>query len=191
MRHQGKAAERWASAELVHHALLGDKTAADRLISAIWPACFRFAASLTGDWNLANDAAQEACVIVHNRIRTLRDAAAFDAWLYRILIRESRRVMPRHAAAESPAPLAESQPDATVGIDVWRALARLQPLLREVVVLFYFDDFKSHEIADTLGIPHATVRKRLTRARERLRALLGDYGDDWRSGDEEDHQHAL
>jgi RNA polymerase sigma-70 factor (ECF subfamily) len=191
MRHQEKGTERWACAELVRHAILGDKTAAERLIAAIWPACFRFAASVIGDSNFANDAAQEACIIVHNRIRTLRDVSAFDAWLYRILIRESRHVMRRHAATESLTPLADCLPDATVGIDVWRALAHLQPLLREVVVLFYFDDFKSHEIAETLGIPHATVRKRLTRARERLRVLLSDYGGDWHSGDEEDHQHAL
>lgn len=185
-----KGTEPWASPDLVRNAL-ADEAAAERLIAAIWPACFRFAATVIGDWSLANDAAQEACIIVHHRIGTLRDVAAFDAWLYRILIRESRRVMRRHADRELPAPLADVLPDATVGIDVWRALAHLQPLLRETAVLFYFDDFKSHEIAKALGIPHATVRKRLTRAREGLRILLSDYRSDWPNGDEEDHHHVL
>jgi RNA polymerase sigma-70 factor, ECF subfamily len=60
-------------------------------------------------------------------------------------------------------------------MDVWRALAALSPQLREVTVLFYFDDLPTDEIAGILGIPHATVRTRLLRARERLRSLLGDY----------------
>lgn len=65
----------------------------------------------------------------------------------------------------------------TASIDIWRALAELPPALREVTVLFYFDDLKTEEIAGILSIPHATVRTRLARARERLRALLGDYSD--------------
>jgi RNA polymerase sigma-70 factor (ECF subfamily) len=57
---------------------------------------------------------------------------------------------------------------------VWRALAGLSPRLREVTVLFYFDDLKTEEIAGILGVPHATVRTRLARARDCLRSVLGD-----------------
>jgi DNA-directed RNA polymerase specialized sigma24 family protein len=46
-----------------------------------------------------------------------------------------------------------------------------------VTVLFYFDDLTTEEIAHTLGVAHATVRTRLLRARERLRAVLGDDYD--------------
>ncbi len=82
---------RWAPPELVSAALTGDEAAAERLIAAVWPGCFRLAATIIGDRNLAQDAAQEACVIVHRQIRKLRNVAAFDAWLYRIVMRESAR----------------------------------------------------------------------------------------------------
>jgi RNA polymerase sigma-70 factor (ECF subfamily) len=62
-------------------------------------------------------------------------------------------------------------------VDVWRALATLSPELRDVTVLFYFDDLKSEQIAAILGLAHSTVRTRLARARERLRGLLDDYKD--------------
>jgi pyrimidine operon attenuation protein/uracil phosphoribosyltransferase len=54
------------------------------------------------------------------------------------------------------------------------ALSDLSPQLRVVTVLFYFDDLKTQDIARILRIPHATVRTRLARARERLKSMLGD-----------------
>lgn len=169
---------RWAPAEIVSAALRGDDAAAERLIGAVWPGCFRLAASVLGDRALAQDAAQEACVVVHRKIRTLRSAEAFDAWLYRIVMRESARVRRRNPAArEQPAELAAAGAE-TTAVDVWRALASLPPDLREVTVLFYFDDLKSEEIAAILRVRHPTVRTRLARARERLRGLLDDYRDE-------------
>lgn len=165
---------RWASPEVISAAISGDKSAVERLIVAVWPACFRLAASLLGDTNLAQDAAQEACVIVHRKIVSVRSQGAFDAWLYRIVTRESSRVRRRNAVCGAAALEQGFAPDNTAGVDVWRALAQLPHTLREVTVLFYFDDLKSEEIAGALGIPHATVRTRLNRARHRLRELLGD-----------------
>ncbi|MDB5028927.1 MAG: polymerase sigma factor, sigma-70 family, partial [Candidatus Eremiobacteraeota bacterium] len=163
---------RWAPPEIVSDALRGDEAAADRLVGAVWPGCFRLAASVIGDWSLAQDAAQEACVIVHRKIRTVRSAAAFDAWLYRIVMRESARVRRRHHdAGQSLIERAFLGGDDTAAMDVWRALASLSPELRDVTVLFYLDDLKSDEIAAILRIPHPTVRTRLARARERLRGL--------------------
>ncbi len=175
---------------MIHSARLGDAAAAEALIATIWPSCFRLAASVIGDWNLAGDAAQEACIIVHHRLGTLRDLAAFDAWAYQIVIREARRVARRHGDRQLPRPLHKLSLDDTIALDVWRALALLTPTLREVTVLYYFDDLKGNEIAAVLGIPHATVRKRLTRARERLRELLGDYHHD-NLNHAEEQQHAL
>lgn len=166
---------RWASPDVVSAAIAGEASAAERLITAIWPACFRLAASLIGDCALAQDAAQEACVIIHRKVRCVRSADAFDAWVYRIVAREASRLRRRLQSGEVPAYEQGFTADTTASMDVWRALAGLPLPLREVTVLFYFDDLKSEEIARILGIPHATVRTRLSRARERLRVLLGDY----------------
>jgi len=169
---------RWAPAEIVSAALTGDDVAAERLIAAVWPGCFRLAATVLGDRSLAQDAAQEACVIVHRKIRSLRSIDAFDAWLYRVVMRESARVRRRNPAAhEQPAEVSASGGDPT-SMDVWRALASLPPDLRDVTVLFYFDDLKSEEVAAILRVRHPTVRTRLARARERLRGLLDDYRDE-------------
>jgi RNA polymerase sigma-70 factor, ECF subfamily len=165
---------RWASPDLVARALNGNPEGIEQLIAAVWPRCFRLAASIIGDVSLAQDAAQEACAIVYRKVRSLRAVDAFDAWLYRIVMREAIRVRKRNPAPND----LYAEPyvhDATAAIDVWRAIATLSPELRDVTVLFYLDDLKSDEIAAILHVPHATVRTRLLRARERLRVLLGDY----------------
>jgi RNA polymerase sigma-70 factor (ECF subfamily) len=172
-----RATPRWAPAEVVSAALQGDRFSVEQLVSAVWPRCFRLAVSVIGDRSLAEDAAQEACAIVHRRIRSVRSADAFGTWLYRIVMRESARVRRRHRAISEALFEHSLRGDDTTAIDVWRALGALSPDLRDVTVLFYFDDLKSDDIAAILGISHPTVRTRLARARERLRGLLGDYGE--------------
>jgi RNA polymerase sigma-70 factor (ECF subfamily) len=169
---------RWASPEHVSTALRGDAIAADQLVAAIWPACFRLAATVLCDRSLAEDAAQEACAIVHRKVRSLRSVDAFDVWLYRIVMHETAKVRRKNAAFDDRIPERCIEADGATSIDVWQALKALSPRLREVTVLFYFDDLKSEEIAGILRIPHSTVRTRLNKARERLRTLLGDYEDE-------------
>jgi len=165
---------RWAPPEAIASALTGDETAVDELIAAIWPVCFRLATMVTGDRGLAEDAAQETCVTVHRKVRSLRRVDAFDAWLYRIVMRESALVRRRSGrVAEQRDQVATN--DGTIALDVWRALGELSAELREVTVLFYFHDLTGEEIAAALRVSHGAVRMRLSRARERLRVLLGDY----------------
>jgi RNA polymerase sigma factor (sigma-70 family) len=168
---------KFSTPDHVRAALAGESGAAEGVIADIWPSCFRLATVVLGDRTLAQDAAQEACVIVHRKIRGLRDADAFDAWVYRIVLREAQRARRRFPDPPFEALDGAIQQDAVTGIDVWAALQHLTHDLREVVVLFYFDDLKGEEIARILRVPHATVRNRLMRAKQQLRGLLDDYSD--------------
>lgn len=165
---------RWASDPLISAAVAGEESAVETLVQAIWPACYRLAASLIGDRSLAQDAAQESCVIVYRKVRGLRSASAFDAWMYRVVTREAFRARHRHADAAAALEECGIYDDTDDAIDVWRALADLSPHLRDVTVLFYFHDLKTEEIAQILNVAHATVRTRLARARDRLRSVLRD-----------------
>jgi RNA polymerase sigma-70 factor (ECF subfamily) len=169
---------RWAPPEIVTAALAGESAAVEQLVAAVWPGCFRLAATVIGDRGLAQDAAQEACATILRKIRTLRSADAFDAWVYRVVMREAGRVRRRYASRDEHRAELSTQSDDASTIDVWRALDALPPELRDVVILFYFDDLKTEEIAAILGVAHPTIRTRLGRARDRLRGLLRDYGDE-------------
>ena len=61
--------------------------------------------------------------------------------------------------------------------EVWEGVARLPEKLRIPVHLHYGEGYSTEEIAAITGVPAATVRTRLHRARERLRNLLGGLDD--------------
>lgn len=63
------------------------------------------------------------------------------------------------------------------GIEVWEAVNHLPEKLRIPVHLHYGEGFSTEEIAVMTGVPTATVRTRLHRAREKLRDLLGGFDD--------------
>ena len=62
--------------------------------------------------------------------------------------------------------------------ELWEAVGRLPEKLRTAVHLYYAEGYGTEEIADMLGVPAATVRTRLRRARLKLKDLLGGIDDD-------------
>lgn len=62
--------------------------------------------------------------------------------------------------------------------ELWDAVACLPEKLRVAVHLFYGEGYESGEIGALLGVPAATVRSRLRRARAELRDLLGGFDDE-------------
>ena len=68
-----------------------------------------------------------------------------------------------------------AQSDALVVRDLDRAIARLPAEQRAVLLLVTLEDMSYDEVARTLGIPIGTVMSRLSRAREKLRAMMAGH----------------
>jgi RNA polymerase sigma-70 factor (ECF subfamily) len=65
---------------------------------------------------------------------------------------------------------------------IWGAVDQLSPPQRATVLLFYRESLSCQEIGDVLGMPAATVKSHLHRARGRLKEVLsGELADDWSS----------
>jgi RNA polymerase sigma factor (sigma-70 family) len=159
---------------LVEAARCGGALEIERLLQAVWPVAYRLAYSVLGDSETAQDAAQESCVILYRTIASLRDPAAFRAWFYRIVVRKASSLRPRHVESNVGKEPAQEMEDRTTTFDVWRALSMLPQHQRDVIVLRYFEDLPTREIASILRINDGAVRFRLMVARRRLRPLLGD-----------------
>jgi RNA polymerase sigma-70 factor, ECF subfamily len=159
---------------LVEAAQRGSPADIDALVEAVWPDACRLAYAILGDRASAEDAAQEACITMYRSITSLRSAAAFRVWFYRILVRAASGVREKSRRQQPNAEDLSYRVDDAASIDVWRALAALPKHLRDVVVLRYFEDLSSREIASVLRIPDGTVRFRLMIAMRRLRPLLSD-----------------
>ena len=57
------------------------------------------------------------------------------------------------------------------------ALFTLSVAYREVLILYYFEEMSTVEIAQLVHCPEATIRTRLQRARKQLATTMGDF--DW------------
>ena len=139
----------------------------------------RSAWGLTGSRAVAEDVVQDCFTSAWKYRAQLRQPELARAWLFRIMRRHAlRHVAPGPQAFDSggDGEEASEQPSPDPGIDdqldVVRALTRIAPIHREVLVLFYFDDMPTAQMAEALDIAPGTVLSRLTRAREALRIAL-------------------
>jgi len=74
--------------------------------------------------------------------------------------------------------LSESLRSDQEALELWAAVAALPEKLRVPIHLHYAEGYSTEEIAAMMGVPAATVRTRLYRARERLKNLLGGLEDE-------------
>lgn len=151
-----------------------------------WPLlharCQREARRLLRNADDAEDATQEALARAWRKRHTCRTPATPVPWVLQITRNEAFRLMGRRRdepdvpAAGYPA---ESNGDCNTDdvafrVDVRRAVSRLGPEDRVLLHLRYGEDLKQKGIADLLDTPEGTIKVRLYRARERLRAHLTD-----------------
>lgn len=71
-----------------------------------------------------------------------------------------------------------AQPEGAGAPELWDAVGRLPEKLRTVVHLYFGEGYRTEEIAYMVGVPSATVRTRLHRAKRKLKDLLGGIEDD-------------
>jgi RNA polymerase sigma-70 factor (ECF subfamily) len=125
----------------------------------------------------AADACQDALLAAWQNLGSFRGDSGFTTWLCAIgrnacrAIERKRRPTPIEVD-----PGATTQRDAAAAVDlrdaIDRALAALDPSMREVVVLREYGGLSYDEIALTLGVELNTVRTRIHRGRRRLAELL-------------------
>ena len=148
-------------------------------VSAYGPAMFRAARALLDSDADAEDAVGEAVLRAWQAYGGLRRPASLRPWLIKITVncayehrRRCGRVIPVDDL-EGVAGAAEDRPCE----GLWDAVCALPPEGRAVVTLFYYEDMTVAQIARALNVPAGTVKSRLSRARDRLRALLSEEGE--------------
>ena len=156
------------------------------LISREIPNLRRYARSLTNSADEADDLVQD-CLERAIRKRALwRRKGSLRGWLFRILYnvhlnggRARRRAQSTVDIDDTPDALAtDTAPDKRV--ECWRvaeALDQLPSDQREALLLVSLENLPYDEAADALGIPIGTLRSRVSRGRESLRALAGRTSD--------------
>lgn len=172
----------------------GREEAYERLISRFQQPVYNLAYRLLSDSGDACDVTQEVFLKVFRSIGHFRAQSSLRTWIYRIAVNEShnrRRWLFRHrqnqvgleeefedsaprerAIADSGRSPFDRAFDREKHVLIEEALTRINPIFREVVVLRDLEDLSYEEIAEILQISIGTVKSRILRGRESLRAKL-------------------
>jgi len=174
----------------------GDKKAFDELVikhkDRIFNLCYRF----LGEYEEANDSAQEAFVKAYGSLNTFRLDSAFSTWLYRIAVntcknklgsaayRAKRKTvsldnpgknedgpLPVEIQNGTPSPLIRMEEKEKMAL-VQKALDTLPTEFKMVVTLRDVEGLSYEDIAEITGLHLGTVKSRIARARTELRNKL-------------------
>jgi len=141
-----------------------------------------------GNTALADDLAQETFLLAYRKLKQFRQEARFSTWLYRIaynvFLADARRMkelpMPEDADADELAPAENGAStsvsrQATLSVDLERAMRVLSDAERAAIVQCYHNDLSHEEAAVVLGCPVGTVKTHILRAKQKLKAHLGAW----------------
>ena len=166
---------------LAASARAGDLQAFAQLTKRWQPKLISHAYRLTGDSEIARDIVQDGWSDIVKGLQRLDDTAAFPAWAYRIIsrravdairkIQKHRKINQAYASELKTVPLSSS-PKETDNTPLRQAIAELPPKQRAAIALFYLEDFSVAQTAVALSVPVGTVKTRLMKARQTLRAVL-------------------
>ena len=165
----------------------GHEDAADELVETYADRLLRAATLMLSDRHLAEDAVQETLLAAVTHIGQFRGESSLYSWLYAILMRwchrqRCRRKIDRHLSLMPSEELANVADDGVSVEAKWesaqqslrmsRAVGGLPRAYREVIVLFYHEEFSIAEISSLTGKPAGTVKSLLHRARQKLAQVL-------------------
>jgi len=142
-----------------------------------------------GDRGRAEEMAQEAFSRAFNALGQWRREAMFSTWLFSLTTRlycsQLRRIPVSSISLDDiPEPRNSQRTDAALEEEetnrtLRRALDTLPPKYREPLLLYYFHELDITAAAHSLGLPEGTLKARLSRGRDLLRAKLAQVSPAW------------
>lgn len=176
----------------------GDMAALAILVEKYKRLVYRVAVQITKNHEDADDVMQDTFLKVYESIHSFRQDAAFETWLYRIVVNHATNLVKRRErrreSSLSVINETEIHPELKRTADlannphldaerkerqrwVTQAVNSLPLKQRTVVILYEFEGLTHPEIASILNCSEGTVRSRLHYARRKLRDLLKPYID--------------
>jgi len=172
----------------------GDTAAYGELVARYQGHAYGLGYSLVGNWEEAQDIAQEAFIRAYINLHTLEEPAKFPAWLRRIVfstcmhwLRKFRPELYRSLGEPEDFKQIEKMPDSKAASPlehamknemsevVLAAIAELPPKYRIPLTMFHLDGLSYEKVAEFLEIPVGTVKSLINRAKKKLKPALKSY----------------
>jgi RNA polymerase sigma-70 factor (ECF subfamily) len=185
-----------ADGELITRALAGREESFEELVRRYQRPIVAYVYRMVGDYDSALDLSQEVFIRIYNSLERYRPEFKFSTWIYRIAHNaaidhlrrsdssrtedlevevEGGQTFQRPLASKAPTPEQLSERSERRA-EIEEVVGQLPPAYRELIVLRHAHDFSYDEIAEVTGLPLGTVKNRIFRAREAMRAQLVERG---------------
>ena len=166
----------------------GDRRAFEELVDQFETRVYRLAIRYANSVQDAEDLTQEVFVGIFRNIGGFRGASALSTWVYRVAVnhcleyRRKKRLdcVPYEEELGLAATSRREDPEQAAAMielsdEVEKALEKLSPVHRDVILLHELQGLTYGECAEILGVPVGTVKSRLSNAFSRMRQLMGTY----------------
>jgi len=174
---------------LVAKAQGGNQKALDEVVNMVSGYIYYYCLTLLGDEEKSKDAVQDILLTILKKLDSLADPKAFLGWIKTITSNYCKTKLTRSKdnlsldegtwdfadENEQICPSKSAETSEVCGY-VREAVKALPQLLRESVMMFYFNQMSVKEIAETLEVNENTVKSRLHSARKTMKKHLEQYG---------------
>lgn len=172
-----------------------DKGKFEQLYSLIVNKVYYWCFTIANNEAMAKDMTQEAMIRIYNKIDILQDPEHFNSWMYRLVRNSCMNYLQKVKGRTSEYlyddvnenmittikdERTENIPDEAYSLQETKELIRgfveeLPNKQKEVIVLYYLEEFKTIEIANILGSNLSTIRSLLHKGRKSLETQISDY----------------
>lgn len=152
---------------------------------------FRYGRQFLKDSDNIDDVVQDVFIKTYQNINSFDTKQRFSPWIYRIAhntyinaIKKQNSgplylfdfdILVSHTAAEED-PIIKEREQKEIKEIVEKGLSEIEPKYKEILVLYYIEDFSYKEIADILKVPIGTVGVRVMRAKKILKEKYEELG---------------
>jgi len=169
--------------ELVQRCQQGELAAFSELFRRYEARIYRLTVAILREGQDAEDAVQDACLRIFERIKHYRGESVFETWLTAVVVNVCRdRLRRRKVRLAFPLEWLHGQPggeDVSEAVanrmrrqTLWSLVDRLEEKYRLPIILHYHEGLSCGEVAEVLALRVTTVYSRLNAARVQLRAML-------------------
>ena len=118
------------------------------------------------------DAIQSAILTAYEKLSTLKHEEYFKTWLMRILINNCNKQLRQRKKTSVLTEIQAVSTSSVEEVEVRAAVESLPIKIRQVIILYYSEQFTTKEISEILKIPKGTVLSRLDKGRKLLKTEL-------------------
>lgn len=171
--------------ETIKKAKQGDADRIGQIILENMQTLYRVAFGILKNDDEIYDAISATTVKVFENIHTLKKEEYVNTWITRILINECYKICNKNKKIiylENVQQKNLVHNDTHEELEFKNLIRNLNDELKEIVILYYFEDFSIKEISKIIKIPEGTVKTRLSRARKKLEDTI--LNENKKKGDE-------